>query len=246
MPRPLAKAAWATVVVVAAVVGLVALLAACTSSPAAAACVPKYADTGMGMLARSPAALFGLTLQATVASAVASSPETVQAAFSLTQAAAAVSTPVTMPAVNSTLFAKAAAVNNASTHRHLAAQQVGSWTDLKDEIAGGSSPGSFIFSTNFNCNYDAQIQINGEVIVDGAGAICDAGQAGRFFYVNSGGNFTLKSITLKNGMIDVRGWSCLSCLCTIFETSETSVELFLYIAVFIVQCRELTCPCPPM
>jgi hypothetical protein len=81
---------------------------------------------------------------------------------------------------------------------------VSSWTGLKtaiESVASGSS-GTVTLATGFNCVYNSQITIAGNVTVHGNGAICDAVQAGRFFSVSSGARLALDAMTLKNGKVD--------------------------------------------
>jgi hypothetical protein len=88
--------------------------------------------------------------------------------------------------------------------RHLTAVQVASWDGLKDaidNIASGSS-GTFALATGFNCGYNGEITVTGNVTVRGYGAVCDAAQGGRFFSVNSGAQLALDAMTLKNGRTD--------------------------------------------
>jgi dihydrodipicolinate synthase/N-acetylneuraminate lyase len=85
--------------------------------------------------------------------------------------------------------------------RRLAAVQVASWTEAKtaiENIASGSS-GTVTLAAGFNCGYNGQITVTGNVTVHGYGAICDAAQAGRFFWVNSGAQLALDAMALKNG-----------------------------------------------
>jgi hypothetical protein len=81
---------------------------------------------------------------------------------------------------------------------------VSSWTGLKaaiESIAIGSS-GTVTLATGFNCIYNGQITIAGNVTVHGNGAICDAAEVGRFFSVSSGARLALDAMTLKNGRVD--------------------------------------------
>ena len=93
-----------------------------------------------------------------------------------------------------------AVLTNVLAHRHLMTP-VSSWTDSKSaiEAINSSSSGAFTFATDFDCNYNEQITISGEVTVDGGDAVCDANQGGKFYYIEPGASFTLTSITLQNG-----------------------------------------------
>jgi hypothetical protein len=80
---------------------------------------------------------------------------------------------------------------------------VHSWTGAKASIADipSGSSGTVTFAADFNCNdYSSEIVVSGNVTVLGKGAVCDAGQQGRFFRLDSNtSSLTLDSIMLKNG-----------------------------------------------
>ena len=80
---------------------------------------------------------------------------------------------------------------------------VHSWTGAKASIADipSGSSGTVTFAADFNCNdYSSEIVVSGNVTVLGKGAVCDAGQQGRFFRLDSNtSSLTLDSIILKNG-----------------------------------------------
>jgi hypothetical protein len=60
--------------------------------------------------------------------------------------------------------------------RRLAAVQVVSWIEAKtaiENIASDSS-GTVRLATGFNCDYNSQITVEGNVTVHGYGAVCDA------------------------------------------------------------------------
>jgi hypothetical protein len=86
--------------------------------------------------------------------------------------------------------------------RRLTGEEIGSWTELKTEIDGG---GTITLAANFDCNYNSSVDnyieiVNGQdVTVHANGAICNAQQGGRFFYVRGGATLTLNGMTLKNG-----------------------------------------------
>jgi len=86
------------------------------------------------------------------------------------------------------------------------ATMVASWAEAKtaiESIASGSS-GTVTLATGFNCVYNGQITIAGDVTVHGNGAICDSSaQAGRFFAVNSGARLALDAMTLRNGKAEI-------------------------------------------
>ena len=85
--------------------------------------------------------------------------------------------------------------------RRLAAVQVASWIEAKtaiENIASGSS-GTVTLAAGFNCDYNGEITVTGNVTVHGYGAVCDAAQGGRFFRVNSGAQLALDAMALKNG-----------------------------------------------
>ena len=85
--------------------------------------------------------------------------------------------------------------------RRLAAVQVASWSEAKtaiENIASGSS-GTVTLAAGFNCGYNGEITVTGNVTVRGYGAVCDAAQGGRFFSVNSGAQLALDAMALKNG-----------------------------------------------
>ena len=85
--------------------------------------------------------------------------------------------------------------------RRLAAVQVASWSEAEtaiENIASGSS-GTVTLAAGFNCDYNGAITVTGNVTVHGYGAVCDAAQGGRFFYVNSGAQLALDAMALKNG-----------------------------------------------
>ena len=94
--------------------------------------------------------------------------------------------------------------------RRLTDGEIGSWTALKTaiEIEGGFS-GTITLAANFDCDYNSQIYIGAEdpqsdlhaqdVTIHANGAVCNAQQEGRFFWVYDGATLTLNGMTLKNG-----------------------------------------------
>jgi hypothetical protein len=86
---------------------------------------------------------------------------------------------------------------------------VHSWAEAKSTIAafpGGS--GGVVFAAGFDCTYTSQIDISGSVTITGTSTrvVCDAGGAGKFFFVGacsstscSGALVLRLPITFKNG-----------------------------------------------
>jgi hypothetical protein len=80
---------------------------------------------------------------------------------------------------------------------------IGSWTELQSKIWSTITldwgfSGTITLAETFNCNYNSQIIIRGDVTIHANGAICNAQQGGRFFYVHYGATLTLDGMTLKN------------------------------------------------
>jgi hypothetical protein len=77
---------------------------------------------------------------------------------------------------------------------------VGSWTDLDNNIPSSGSA-TITLGTAFNCNYNSQISIHAgtNATIHGNGAVLDAAQKGRFFYVYSGAALALDHLELRNG-----------------------------------------------
>jgi predicted outer membrane repeat protein len=94
-------------------------------------------------------------------------------------------------------------------NRRLANVEVHSWAQASASIANITSglTGTVTFAADFDCSdYTAEIVVSGNVTVRGNGAVCDAGQNGRFFWLNSERSaLALDSMTLKNGSADVGG-----------------------------------------
>jgi hypothetical protein len=78
---------------------------------------------------------------------------------------------------------------------------IGSWTDLQTIIDAGGLSGTITLAETFNCDYNSQIEIKygKPVTIHANGAICNAQQGGRFFWVKPGATLTLNGMTLKNG-----------------------------------------------
>jgi predicted outer membrane repeat protein len=77
-----------------------------------------------------------------------------------------------------------------------------SWRGLAAQIGASTGGGLTItLGANFDCDYDAQITIPQftKITIEGNGAVLDAAQQGRFFYLSSGSTLTLYSLTLQHG-----------------------------------------------
>jgi hypothetical protein len=84
--------------------------------------------------------------------------------------------------------------------------EIGSWTELSTAIKQSVGTVVVTLAANFNCNYNSRIHNieigNGQdVTIHANGAVCNAQQAGHFFYVFFA-TLTLNGMTLKNGYTD--------------------------------------------
>ena len=79
--------------------------------------------------------------------------------------------------------------------------EVASWAAARDYVHSmpDSDSVNLTFASSFDCDYNYQMNPLGAVTVNGNGAVCDAKQRGRFFWLQGVAEFTLNSITLKNG-----------------------------------------------